>query len=512
MKRNVKHEASAAPLSIGFISLGCAKNLVDSQVMAGVLLAEKLQLAPSPEEADIILVNTCAFIEDARTEAAETILRACQHKIDGGCRAVIVAGCLPQRYRDRMAATFPDVDAFVGVDELDRIGGIVRQVAAGQRGILAIGDGAPTRLFKSPRPGLRFSGGPFAYLKVAEGCNHACAFCAIPGIRGKYRSRSLDELVTEARELLGSGVRELNLISQDTTSYGMETAGNIVLPAEAQGRRGEPVSNLAAPTNTAALRASAPLRETLSMPRLPALLRSLDQLEGDFWLRILYGYPSRVSDELLEVMATSRHICAYLDLPIQHSHPDILRAMQRADTVQAVADLPQRLRRAVPGIVLRTTCLVGFPGETEAHFQHLLETVEAAKFDHLGVFAFSPEEGTAADALGDEPASEVAEERCERLMQLQRRVVDERRKALVGTKAAALLLQPLAEPGSEAAPKSPSGLRPPLRWIARLPRQAPEVDGVTYVRGVPPDAKPGQFLPVRITGGHEYDLEAEVSR
>ena len=555
------------PLSIGFISLGCAKNLVDSQVMAGVLLSENLKLAPSPEEADIILVNTCAFIEDARAEAAETILRACAHKAAGGCRAVIVAGCLPQRYRDRIAATFPDVDAFVGVDELDRIGKIVREVAAGRRGVMAVGDGAPTRLFQSPRAGLRFSGGPFAYLKVAEGCNHACAFCAIPGIRGRYRSRSADELVAEARELLASGVRELNLISQDTTSYGQDrrrvAAGSPLPAAPDATSAGIPTAagkGLPAATDASRLNLSPdsppstahrPLLTAHCSPSLPALLRALDALDGDFWIRILYGYPSRVSDELLEVMAASRHICAYLDLPIQHSHPDMLRAMQRADTVRAVAELPQRLRQAVPGIVLRTTCLVGFPGETEAHFQHLLAYVEAAKFDHLGVFAFSPEEGTPAFDLADEPPEEIAAERCDRLMQLQRRVVDERRRLLVGTTAQALLLQPssVLRPPSSVPPPStvhrppssvpppstahrpPSSVPPPstvLRppssvpppstvhrppssahpWLARLPRQAPDVDGVTYVSGVPADAQPGQFLRVRITGGHDYDLAA----
>ena len=448
--------------------------------MAGVLLSEDLRLAASPETADVILVNTCAFIEDARTEAAQAILRACRHKAAGGCRAVIVAGCLPQRYRGRMAATFPDVDAFLGVDELARIGAIVRQVAAGRRGIVAVGAQPPKRLFRPPLPGLRFSGGPFAYLKVAEGCNHACAFCAIPGIRGRYRSRGVAELVAEAQALLASGVREINLISQDTTSYGQDRRRAVGAP-----------------------------------PALPVLLRALDQMDGDFWIRILYGYPSRVTDALLEVMAASRHVCAYLDLPIQHSHPDILRAMRRADTVRAVAELPQRLRRAVPGIVLRTTCLVGFPGETEAHFRHLLAYVEAAQFDHLGVFAFSPEEGTAAFKRGKVPLPEVAAERRDRLLRLQRLIVNERRRVLKGTMAQALLL---AGPGTR---KPQAGIRRPgpgnqdpesgIRWVARLSRQAPEVDGMTYVRGVPPSAKAGEFVPVRITGGRGYDLAAEAA-
>ncbi len=462
--RVVSPAATSRPLSVGFVSLGCAKNLVDSQVMAGVLLSEQLTLAPTPETADVILINTCAFIEEARGEAAEAILRACRHKAAGGCRAVIVAGCMAQRYRERLQETFPDVDGFLGVDELEQVGAIVRRVAAGERGVMAVG-GLPDKLFQPRLPGLRFSGGPFAYLKISEGCNHVCAFCAIPAIRGRLRSRPIPTLVAEARVLLASGVRELNLISQDSTSYGRD------LGKSAPGAAGV---------------------------ALPQLLRALDRLEGDFWIRVLYGYPSLVTDELLETLAQAKHICPYLDLPIQHSHPDILRGMRRADTVRAVAALATRLRRAVSGIVLRTTCLVGFPGETEAHFEHLLAAVEAARFDHLGVFAYSPEEGTAAGARRDAPPPEVASERRDRLLRLQRRIVDERRRALAGTTATALLLQ------------SPSG-RGSI-WLARLSRQAPEVDGVTRVSGVPANAKPGQFLNVRLTGGRGYDLTARPAQ
>jgi len=428
------------------------------------LLAEKLQLAPSPEEADIILVNTCAFIEDARTEAAETILRVCAHKTEGNCRAVVVTECMVQRYRERLKQAFPDVDAFLGVDELEEIAEVVRRVTSGQGSVMVVGDGASKRLFSPRLPALRFTGGPFAYLKVAEGCDHVCAFCAIPGIRGKFRSRGLDELVVESQALLDSGVKEINLISQDTTSYGMDRRDGA---------------------------------------RLADLLKALDGLKGDFWLRMLYGYSGRVTDAWLDVMAASRHICAYLDLPIQHSHPEILRDMRRADTVQAVAAMPDRLRKALPGVTLRTTCLVGFPGEKEEHFQHLLEYVEAARFDHLGVFVYSPEEGTVAFEQEDEPPPlEVAEERRDRLMQLQQRLVAERQQELMGQTVAALLLHPLEseELGDDSD----------VTWVARLPRQAPDVDGVTHVSGVPDEAKIGDFMRVRITGGTEYDLTADV--
>lgn len=443
-------------VSVGFISLGCAKNLVDAQIMAGVLLADGIKMAPTPEAADVVLVNTCAFIGTARKEAADAILRACRHKAAGGCQAVIVTGCLPQRYRGQIQTTFPDVDAFVGIDELEDIAAIVRRVTTGECDVMAISAQA-TRLFQPRYPTLLFSGGPFAYLKIAEGCDHVCAFCAIPGIRGHFRSRGLAELLAEARSLLAAGVRELNLISQDTTSYG---------------------------------------RDRPNSHDLADLLQALDALEGAFWIRILYGYPSCVNDKLLKVMAQARHIVPYLDLPIQHSHPDILRGMRRADTLRTVATLPTQLRQAVPGMVLRTTCLVGFPGETEAHFAHLLAYIEAAKFDHVGVFTYSPEEGTAAFKHKDAPTAAVAKSRRDRLMQLQNQIVIAKRRTLVGKQAQALLLRPTGNNASTA------------RWIGRVSRQAPDVDGNTRISGLPADAKPGDFVTVHLSGGRGCDLTA----
>ena len=443
-------------VSVGFISLGCSKNLVDSQVMAGYLKRGEITLAPAPEEADVILVNTCAFIDSAREEAAEAILSACEHKHQGGCRAVIVTGCMVQRYRKRLQKAFPDVDAFLGIDELARIDDVVRQVAAGKSlGVIAA-RGDPVKVYNPAYPTLLFTGGPFAYLKIADGCNHRCAYCAIPLIRGSYRSRLPDDLLDEARSMVAAGVKEINLISQDSMRYGSDLKDGATLAA---------------------------------------LLRRLDALGGDFWLRVLYGYPAEVTDEVLEAMNASRHICRYLDLPVQHSHPDILRAMNRGKAVEATQGLTERLRQAVPGVVLRTTCLVGFPGETEAHFEHLLEYVKQSRFDHLGVFAFSPEEGTTAFDMDDAPPPEVAEERCKRLMAAQRKIVKERAQALQGTSDTALLLR-----------REKSG------WIGRLPRQAPEVDGDTRILDVPPRAKMGDFVPVIITAAKGYDLEAKVVR
>lgn len=445
------------PISVGFVSLGCAKNLVDSQVMAGEMLAGGLRLAPSPEEAQVILVNTCAFIEDARTESAEAIIWACEHKRAGGCAAVVVAGCMSQRYRGRLRRSFPGVDAVIGLDQLDSVAAVIRKVAAGERVRTEISS-RPWKSYNPPRPALVFSGGPHAYLKIAEGCDHGCSFCAIPAIRGRQRSRSPDDLVDEAQALLTAGFSEIDLVAQDVTGYGRDR----------QGKCG-----------------------------LPALLRRLDDLAGDFWLRLLYGYPAHVTPELLATMAGGRHILPYLDIPIQHSHPDILRAMGRADTLGEVPGMCRRLRQAVPGIFLRTTCLVGFPGETEAHFQHLLQSVESAQFDHLGVFVFSPEEGTAACQLPDRPPPEVAGERRHRLMLAQRLIARRKLRLGVGETATALLEQPLAGPRSRG-----------VRWRARVASQAPEVDGITRVAGVPAEARPGSFIRVRITGFRGYDLRA----
>lgn len=439
-------------LSVGFISLGCSKNVVDSQVMAGYLKAGHIKLASSPEVADIILVNTCAFIEAAREEAAEAILSACEHKADGACKAVIVTGCMVQRYRARLKKAFPDVDAFLGIDELEQIGDVVSRVAAGKRvGVIAEA-GDAKKVYNPVYPTLLFTGGPFSYLKIADGCDHRCAYCAIPLIRGSFRSRELGDIVKEATTMVSAGVRELNLISQDSLMYGVDRA---------------------------------------KKPQIVELVKRLDEIEGGFWLRILYGYPAGVTDELIELFNTAKHLCRYLDLPIQHSHPDILKAMNRSVAIKATTGLTQRLRQAIPGVTLRTTCLVGFPGETEAHFEHLLDTLQASEFDHLGVFGYSPEEGTAAfDQESPEP--EIVEERCQVVMALQKKIATKRMAALKGKHDTALLLR-----------KKVKG-----EWIARLARQAPEVDGETFVSHVEPMAKAGDFISVEITGAHDFDLRA----
>ena len=444
--------------SVGIVSLGCSKNLADSEVMAGLLLRAGHTLAPSPDRADVILVNTCAFIEPARAEAAENILAACAHKAAGRCRAVVVAGCMPQRYRARLAEAFPEVDAFLGVDELDRLPEVLKALARRRRGPLpvTVAPGLPVRTFDKPLPALRLTGPVFAYMKIAEGCNHACAFCAIPLFRGRLRSRPREALLAEARALIDTGCREINLVAQDVTAYGKDRRDG---------------SSLA------------------------GLLRGLDALEGDFWLRWLYGFHNHVTDELLGAMAGARHIVPYFDLPIQHCAPDILRAMRRADTIKAIESFPARLRAALPGATLRTTCMVGFPGETEDHFKALLDYVEAVRFDHLGAFVFSPEEGTAAADLPGLPPPEVARRRHRELMEAQRRIARERNRGRVGTRARALVVDYRGEDGA----------------VARLPHQAPEVDGLTRIAHVPETVRPGDFVDVRVTGVRGYDLTATLA-
>ncbi len=441
--------------SVGIISLGCSKNLNDSEVMAGYLLKAGYQLSPSPDRADVILVNTCAFIESARAEGAENVLAACAHKAQGACRAVIVTGCMPQRYREQMVEAFPEVDAFLGVDELDRLPEVLGALGKREAVPMGIAEGLPVRTFDKPVAALRLTGPVFAYIKIAEGCNHACAFCAIPQFRGRLRSRPVEAIVAEAKALLETGTRELNLIAQDVTAYGKD------------------------------------FRNGTS---LATLLRELDALEGDFWIRFLYGFHNHVTEELLEVMAGAKHIVPYFDLPIQHSAPSVLRAMRRADTIKAIDTFPERLRATVPGATLRTTCMVGFPGETEEDFQALLGYVERAQFDHLGAFIFSPEEGTAAEGLPDLPEAEVAERRHAELMTLQKRIARERNRARVGQEAVALIVDYDEAQGA----------------YARLPHQAPEVDGLTHIKSVPDEVQPGDFVRVKITGARGYDLTAKL--
>ena len=436
----------ARSISVGLVALGCAKNTVDLQVMAGHLLKAGCVLAPQPDDADVILVNTCAFIEAAREEAVEEILRACELKRAGRCRAVVVSGCFAQRYGDRLTEAFPDVDAFLGIDALDKIAGIVHRALEKTKTNVTVPPRMPKKIFSPPVPALRLTGSAFAYLKIA-GCAHRCAYCAIPAIRGQYRSRPLRSIVAEARALLATGVKELNVIAQDPLLYGVDLKNGT---------------------------------------DIVKLLRALDRLKGDFWLRVLYAYPSEISDGFIDWMNTSPHAVKYIDVPIQHTDPQILKAMARGSAVAATLSAAERLRAAVPGVTLRTTVLTGFPGETNDSFAKLLMDVKRMKFDHLGAFAFSPEEGTAAAEMDGCPPPAVAAKRARTVMSAQRKVWSEKAKGYVGKTFRALVVAP---------------------GVARLESQAPDVDGVVRFKG---KAEIGTFANMRIEKVDGFDFIATV--
>lgn len=458
-----KSPKSPSPAKVALVSLGCPKNLVDLQAIGGALRDAGFDVGVPEAEADAILVNTCAFIESARMEAIDAIEEACSHKHDGGrCRAVVVSGCLPERYREKVFEACPEVDAVLGVDDLEKAPDVLRAVLGGKRGLCQVAPGLSSRVYSSYRPDFLLTAGPYAYLKIGEGCRHACAFCAIPGIRGRLRSRPMPELLDEAKTLLKRGVKEIVLIAQDTSSYGMDFRDGTTLSS---------------------------------------LLRELDRLPGEFRLRILYGHPAKITDELLETIAASRHVLPYFDVPLQHADPGVLKAMLRMDTVREVPALAGRIRAKVPGAVLRTTLMVGFPGESAESFKHLLDFVRETRFDHMGAFVYCPEEGTRGADLPGLPPEKTAVSRRDRLMKAQGEVVAEILDGLVGTECTVLLEQPpeASDDGDE---------RP---WVGRSERQAPDdIDGVTFVFGAPAKARVGDFVRCRIVDHTEYDLIAEA--
>lgn len=444
-------------ISVGLVSLGCAKNAVDLQVAAGHLVASGYALAPDPDSCDVVFVNTCAFIESAREEAVAEIGRACALKSAGRCRAVVVGGCFAQRYGAQLREYFPEVDAFLGIDALDRVPDILARALSRRKktAYVDIPSEAPRRVFDPPFPELRFTGGAFAYLKIAEGCVHRCSYCAIPGIRGKYRSRPMKSILAEARALLKSGVKELNVIAQDPMLWGTDLKGG---------------------------------------KKLVDLLRALDKLRGDFWIRVLYSYPSEITDDYLDWLNTSRHAVKYIDVPLQHTDPAVLKAMARGGAVKATLNAAVCLRAAVPGVTLRTTVMTGFPGETEEAFERLLSDVKRMRFDHLGAFAFSPEEGTAAFDMPGCPPAKTARKRERAVMSAQRKVWAEKAKAMKGGTYRALVVAP---------------------GVARLESQAPDVDGVVLLRRAVRgscEPAPGEFVDVVLTAVDGYDFRGRVLR
>ena len=445
------------PCSVGFISLGCPKNLVDSEVMAHGLLSKGYTLAPSPERCDILVVNTCAFIEEARKEAIESILYACGLKRRGAVGAVVVAGCLPQRYRGRVGELFPEVDLFVGIDGVGGIAGAIARVGRGQP---ASGISSPPHLVVNPSPRrLILTGAPYAYLRIADGCDHRCSFCAIPMIRGCYRSRPQAAILREAARLLERGFRELILVAQDVTAYGDDLGEN---------------------------------------NSLAGLVRALGRIGGRFWIRMLYGHPGRVTAGLLDAIAETPQACRYLDLPVQHFCPEILRRMGRGGGGGKMTEIFNGIRKRLPGVSLRTTCMVGFPGETAQNFRRLKDFIRAMEFDHLGVFVYSQEEGTRAAGLPGKVPVRTARRRRAELMLVQQGIVARRMKAQLGREEEILIERKKSARGH--------------LWLGRSRSQAPGIDSGVIYDDNGAKCHPGLFVQAVYTGAAGYDLRARPAR
>jgi ribosomal protein S12 methylthiotransferase len=440
------------------ISLGCARNLVDSEVMAGVLHQNDYELVPEPETADIVLINTCGFIAAAKEESIDTILDVARLKEEGKVKKLIVAGCLSQRYPNELAKELPEVDFFIGTGEVPRIAEILKEHEAQARRQYV---GLPSYLYDHSTPRIRSTPSYTAFVKVSEGCDHKCAFCIIPQMRGPHRSRSIDSIFNEACKLTEKGVKEINLIAQDLTAYGRDRKDGTTLEGL--------------------------LRELANVPQL-------------HWLRLLYAYPNFLDDALLEVIRDSEKICKYIDIPFQHISQSILQRMRRGKSGSSVREATQKLRKFIPGLTLRTSLIVGFPGETDTDFSELLDFVEETEFERLGVFKYSPEEGTAAARMGAQVSEQVKERRWQEVMDLQSVISRKKNEGLIGTIQRVMI--------DDVALNSE-------RVTGRTQGHAPEVDGVVFVESddsrpkrVP--VRPGDMIDVKITGALDYDLISET--
>jgi ribosomal protein S12 methylthiotransferase len=435
------------------VSLGCAKNLVDAEVILGFLPEERFEIVTEEAQAEIIIVNTCAFISDAKEESVETILEVADQKKHGRCRLLVVAGCLPQRYPAELAAELPEVDIFMGTGDLPRIVELIEAWQSQGETLQAVGQ--PEYLYDHTTPRVKSSPFYSAYVKIAEGCSNHCSYCIIPQLRGQLRSRSIDSVVAEVRRMTADGVKEINLIAQDITAFGADRSDGA---------------------------------------RLETLLRELVKIDELHWLRLLYAYPDGVSDELIELMASEDKICTYLDLPLQHIDNTILGLMNRPMDQQAIRSLIERLRRRMPDVTLRTSFIVGFPGETEQQFTELLRFVNEGHFDRVGVFRYSCEEGTPAASLPNQVPERVKKARLEKLMKAQQRVSFRRNRALVGR------IEPVLVEGYSEETE--------LLLRGRSIRQAPDIDGLVYITAGQADV--GSIVPLRITDSSDYDLIGEI--
>lgn len=442
-----------AKQKVSMVSLGCPKNLVDAEVMLGVLSKQEYEITTDEKDADVIIVNTCSFIKEAKQESIDAILDLAERKHDGRCHTLIVSGCLPQRYQEELARELPEVDIFIGTGDYPRIAEILAEKSGTQEQLRYVGD--PDYIYDESLPRLNSSPAWFSYLKIGEGCSNCCSYCIIPQLRGAYRSRPLEALVAEAEMLVSRGVKEINVISQDITRYGVDMHDGTTL-------------------------------ETL--------LRRLAAIDGLKWIRLLYAYPDGISDSLIALIRDEPKICKYLDIPIQHISDPVLKGMKRRSSEQQIRDLIAKLRQEIPDIALRTSLIVGFPGETVDDFQALMNFVEQTQFDRLGVFCYSREEGTPAAELPEQVSERIKRERYRKLMRTQARLSFRRNRALIGRSE-----QVIVEGYSEETE---------LLLKGRSSRQAPDIDGQVYITSGTADV--GDIVTLKITDSSDYDLIGEM--
>ena len=439
-------------MNVLFISLGCDKNLVDSEVMIGLLADKGYQMTDDETQADVIVINTCCFIHDAKEESIQTILEMAEYKKTGTLKALIVTGCLAQRYQEEILEEIPEVDEVLGTTSYDKIVDAIQEALEGKSGV-RIEDIDALPLPDTKR--LVTTGGHFAYLKIAEGCDKHCTYCIIPKIRGNYRSVPMERLVKEARDLAEDGVKELILVAQETTIYGTDLYGE---------------------------------------KSLHRLLRELCKIDGIRWIRILYCYPEEIDDHLIQVMKEEPKICHYLDLPIQHASTEILRRMGRRTSREDLEEIIGKLRREIPDIAIRTTLITGFPGETKEQHEELMDFVDQMEFDRLGVFTYSPEEGTPAAQMEDQIPEEVKEDRQAELMELQQEIAFDLAEDMIGREVLVMIEGKVADENA---------------YVGRTYKDAPNVDGLIFVN-TDEELMSGAFARVKVTGAAEYDLIGEL--
>src|SRR5436190_3595378 len=445
---------------VGFISLGCPKNLVDSEVMMGQLKQSGYQITPDAEEADTVVVNTCGFIDSAKKESIEAILEAARLKTEGKAKRLIVAGCLVERYRDELKAEMPEVDAFIGTSQINDILAVCDpQTNPRSLPVLPLGNQSATYLYDESTPRVLATPGHYAYIKIAEGCDRPCAFCFIPQMRGHFRSRRFGSIVAEAHQLAEEGVKELILVAQDSSRYGEDLG---------------------------------------KQDALAHLLRELSHTDGIEWVRVMYTYPTHISDAFLDVLAEEPKAVKYLDIPLQHASQHVLKLMKRGGNRGSLERLIERVRQRVPNIAVRTTFITGFPGETEADFNELMTFVKNTEFDRVGVFTYSDEEGTPAFGLANQVDPKIAKRRRDRLMKAQAKIARRKHDAMIGQ-----TVRVMFEGESNESE---------LLWQGRMETQAPDIDGCVLINDVPADFAPraGDLVNVLITEALDYDMLGRV--